>query len=173
MRAILSRRRRAQTHAGVVLDRLRDRPLGLAQRALGGVRRGGERRAEGAREELVRGLVEREARGLAGAADDAAGGAREAREVVLRAARRARGELRGEARGEQELEAERQLVRRVARAGSASSSASSLQSRLKTSGCGSSVSNRRATASHARAAASSARAVGAQARVALDRLARR
>ena len=59
---------------------------------------------------VVRLLAEREARRLAGAADDAAGGARERGEVVGLAARRAGGELRREAGGEQELEAKRELV---------------------------------------------------------------
>src|SRR6185503_17091554 len=103
MRAILSGGCRAPSDTGVVLDGLGDRALGLAQRALGCVGRGGERRAEGAGEELVR--------RLARAADDAAGGAREAREVVLRAAGRARRELRREPGREQQLEAERELVR--------------------------------------------------------------
>ena len=104
-------RRRAQPDVRVMLDRLGDRALGLAQRALGRVGRLGERRAERAGEERVRRLVEREAAGLARAADDAAGGAREARRGGrCVAARRARGELRREAGGEQQLEAERELV---------------------------------------------------------------
>ena len=56
------------------------------------------------------GLVEREGARLAGRADDAAGGAGEAGEVLALAAGRAGGELWGEARGEQQLEAEGERV---------------------------------------------------------------
>ena len=126
---------------------------------------------------------QRERAGLAGAADDAPGGAREADEVLALAAARARPELRREARGVQQLQAElqrggapgRRRSRRSPgarapsiaaasraelpdRASGASSRLSRRQSRLKTAGCGSGVSNSRPTASQARAAASSARA---------------
>src|SRR5690242_20773863 len=96
-----------QTNPGVMLDRLGDRALGLAQRALGRVGRLGERGAERAGEEGVGGLVERKARGLARGADHAAGRAAEAAEVLVGPARRARREVRREAGGEQQLEAER------------------------------------------------------------------
>jgi len=58
-----------------MLRRLRDRALGLAQRARCGLGRVGERAAERGDEEGVRLLAERERGGLAGGADDAAGGA--------------------------------------------------------------------------------------------------
>ena len=67
-------------------------------------------RPSAADHEGVRLLVERERVGLAGAADDAAGGAGEADEVLALAAGGAAGELRREARGEQELQAEGERV---------------------------------------------------------------
>ena len=73
-------------------------------------RRVGQRPADGVDQEGVRLLVQRERARLAGAAHHAAGGAREAAEVLALAARRARGQLRRQAGGEQELEAEGELV---------------------------------------------------------------
>ena len=104
------RKRRSQSNVRVMLERLGDRAVGLAQRERARRRRFGERRAERAGEKAVRLLAEREARRLACAADDAARRAAERREVVGLAARRARGELRREAGGEQQLEPERELV---------------------------------------------------------------
>ena len=120
---------RAQAQVGVVLERLGDRPLGLRERARRGVGGLGQRAAEGGDHEGVGLLLEREGGGLAGAADDAAGGAGEADEVVALAAGRAAGQVRGEAGGQQELQAEGEGVGAAGASGSRSSSASSLASR--------------------------------------------
>ncbi len=115
------------------------------------------------RHEAVGLLAERERAGLARRADDAAGRAREADQVLALAAARARAELRREARREQQLQAERERRRAPLRGAVAPrrrarrAATSWRQSRLKTPGCGSEVSNSRPTASQARAAASSAR----------------
>ena len=104
-------RQRPQAHVRVVLGRLADRALGLSERARARVRRLRQRAAERGDEERVRLLVERERRRLAGAADDPAGGAGEAAEVLGLAAGGARRELRREAAGDEQLEAEGELVR--------------------------------------------------------------
>ena len=70
-----------------------------------------QRRAERTGHERVRLLAQRERTRLARAADDAAGRAREADELLRLPARRAGAELRREARGDEQLEAERELVR--------------------------------------------------------------
>ena len=86
----------AQAQVRVVLERLQDRPLRLRERARRRVRRVGQRASERADEEVVRLLAERERARLAGRADDAARGAREAGEVL--AARRSRRRRRAAAR---------------------------------------------------------------------------
>src|SRR5205823_9473200 len=91
---ILSCRCGAQTNVPVVLGKLGDRPLDLAQGAQLGVRRLRERAPERLDHEAVGFLVERERRGLARLADHAAGGAGEAEEVLALAARGARRQLR-------------------------------------------------------------------------------
>src|SRR4051812_29226647 len=106
MAAILPPAHRSEAHVAVVLEGFKDRPLGLGERARLGVRRLGERAAERAHQEVDRPLVERERARLAGAADDAAGGSGEADEMLLLAARRARGQVRREASREQQLEPE-------------------------------------------------------------------
>jgi hypothetical protein len=93
----------------VVLGRLPDRPLRLAQRPWARLRRLGEWAPQRGHQERVRLFREREGRRLAGAADDAAGLAREAAEVVDLAAGGAGGELRREAARDQQLEAEGEL----------------------------------------------------------------
>src|SRR5881392_1225765 len=93
-RAPATRRDLAQVDAGVMLERLDHRAVGLAQRALGCGGRLRQGAAERLDHELVRLRVERERRGLTRRADDAAGGAREADEVLALPARRARRELR-------------------------------------------------------------------------------
>src|SRR5829696_9834987 len=102
---------RAQPQVRMVLERLEDRPLGLGQRARRGVRRVGEREPKRADEEVVRLLAERERARLARRADDAAGGAGEADEVLGLPAARAGGQLWREAGREQQLEPERERVR--------------------------------------------------------------
>ena len=94
----------------VVLQRVDDRALGLGEGAGRGVGRGGERAAERGDHERVRLLVEAERVGLARAADDAAGRAGEADEVLALAAGRAAGELGREAGGEQQLQPEGERV---------------------------------------------------------------
>ena len=109
----------------VVLERLAHRPLDLAQRRGLGRRRLGQRLAERLDHEAVRLLGERERARLAAGADDAAGGAGEAGQVLGLAAARAGGELRREAGRQRQLEpeGERRLraPRRRAAAGSSSS----------------------------------------------------
>src|SRR3954471_12319890 len=107
----LSRSDRPQPQVRVVLERLEDRPLRLGERARLGFGRLRERPAERGDHERVRVLVERERVRLAGAADDAAGGPREAHDVLAIAARGAAGELWREAGGQQQLEPERERVR--------------------------------------------------------------
>ena len=99
-----------QPNSCVVLERVGDRPLGLAQRAGVSRRRLGQRPADGVDQEGVRLLGQRERARLAGRAHHAARGAREAAEVLALAARGARGQLRRQAGGEQQLEAEGELV---------------------------------------------------------------
>src|SRR3954447_6862276 len=101
---------RAQADMRVVLGRLGDRALGLAQRARLGGGRLGQRAGQGLGQEDVGRLVEPERAGLAPAAHDAAGGAAEADEVLALAARGAGRQLRREAGGDQELEPEGELV---------------------------------------------------------------
>ena len=79
-------------------------------RARGGATGLGERAAERGDHERVGVLVEAEGAGLAGAADDAAGGAGEADEVVALPAGGAAGEVWGEAGRQQQLEGERERV---------------------------------------------------------------
>ena len=95
----------------MVLERVDDRALGLGQSERLGGGRLRQRAAERGHHERVRILGERERARLARAADDAAGGAGEADEVLALAARGTRGELRGEARRQQQLEPEREPVR--------------------------------------------------------------
>jgi len=76
-----------------MLQRLADRPLGLAERALGCGRRAGQGSAEGLDEEPMGLLVEREGRRLAGQAHHAAGRAGEAGEVLALPARGTGAEL--------------------------------------------------------------------------------
>ena len=94
----------------MVLERLEDRPLGLGERSRFGVGRLGEWPAERGDEEVVGALVEPERARFARAAHDAAGGAREAGQVLALPARRAGGELGREARRQQQLEAEGERV---------------------------------------------------------------
>src|SRR5215210_1259074 len=89
----------AQPHVGVVLERLGDRAIGLAQGGPERLGRLGERSGQGGGEEVVSLLAERKGASLAATADDAARARREAREVLGIAAGRARGELGEEARG--------------------------------------------------------------------------
>ena len=91
----------------MVLERLVDRTLGLAQRACFGGRRVRQRAADGVDQEGVRVLSQREGARFAAMADHAAGGPREPAEMLALAARRARGQLRRQSRGEQELETAR------------------------------------------------------------------
>src|SRR5687767_9506937 len=82
-------RRRPQAHVGVVLERLRDRALDLAQGALGSARGGGQRAAQCLDHEPMRLAGELEGAPLAGGADDPSGRAREAHQPVRLAAARA------------------------------------------------------------------------------------
>src|SRR3954447_13789765 len=106
----LTRPCRAQADVGVVLHRFGDAALGRPQRRCRGLRRVRERRPQGGRQEAVALLSQGEGARLAGAADDAARGAREADEVLALPARGAARQLRGQAGGQQQLEAERELV---------------------------------------------------------------
>ena len=103
-------RHRTPPDVRVVLNGLIYGAFGLGERALGGVGGLRERTAERGDEEVVGGLVEPERARLAGRADDAAGGAGEAGEVLALAAGRAGGELGREAGGEEELDAEGERV---------------------------------------------------------------
>src|SRR3954453_10058576 len=94
-----------------MLERLGDRALRLGECAWRRVGALGERAAERRDHEAVRLLVEREGAGLAGAADNASRGTREADEVLALAARGAARELWGEAGREQELQPEGEGVR--------------------------------------------------------------
>ena len=87
-----------QPHVGVVLERLADRALDLAQGALRGTRRRGERAAQRLDHELVRLGGELEAAPLAGGADDAACRPGEPDEPVRLTAASAGRELRGRSR---------------------------------------------------------------------------
>ena len=81
------RQQRPQPHLCVVLGGLGDRALDLPQRPLRSDRRLRQRTAERFHEEAVGLFVERERRGFARAADDAARGGGEAAQVVLLATR--------------------------------------------------------------------------------------
>ena len=171
MRAILSRGRRAQTNAGVVLDRLRRsraRPGAARARAASGVAASGAPRAPARNSCAASSSGKLDASHALQTTPPAAPEKPVRWSCAPHAAQAA--SCGANPAASSSLRRNASWFVRVARAGSASSSASSLQSRLKTSGCGSSVSNRRETASHARAAASSAAASVAQARVAVDRL---
>src|SRR5215208_428625 len=91
-----------------MLQGLGDRAVGLRQRVRRGVRGLGQRAPERAHQEVVPRLGEREGARLAGRADDAARGAREADEVLGLPAGGAGGQVGREARCEQQLQAERE-----------------------------------------------------------------
>src|SRR4051794_13015769 len=93
-----------------MLDRRVDRPLRLGERPRLRRRRLGERTPEGRDEEVVGALLEPERARLAGGADDAAGGAGEADQMLALAAGGAGRELGREAGCEQQLEAEGERV---------------------------------------------------------------
>ena len=172
--AILSRRRCPQTNTGMVLDSLGDRALGL---------RGARARARPA--SAASGAPRAPARNSWAAASSGKLAASHAPQTTPPAAPEKpvrwscaphdahAASCGAKPAASSSFRRNASWFVRVARAGSASRSASSLHSRLKTSGCGSSVSKSRETASQARAAASSACAVGPQARVAVTVSARR
>src|SRR5437763_6488611 len=94
-----------------MLGDLANRALHLTQRSLGPIRGLGQGRSERADQEPVGVLLERKRRGLAQAADNSPGGAREALQMLGFAAYRAGRELRNDPGREQQLEPKRQSVR--------------------------------------------------------------
>ena len=96
----------AKLHVSVVLERLADGALDLAQRRRLGLGRLAERLRQRLDHEPVRFLGEAEGAGFAAAADDAPGGAGEAGQVLGLAAARAGGELGDEAGDQRQLEPE-------------------------------------------------------------------
>ena len=106
----------AKLDVGVMLERLGDRPLGLAQGPIAGLRRPRQGAAQRLDHEPVRLRREPEPTPFAGAAYDPAGGAGEADQLIGLAAARARAELGGEAGGQRQLQPEGQRRRQPRRA---------------------------------------------------------
>src|SRR5271154_1359657 len=98
----------------VMLERGGDRTLDLPERGIGGVGHLCKRATERLGHEAIGILAQSERAGLARRAHNSPCRSREANEVLVLAAARARAQMRGEARGEQQLQAKRKRRRPAA-----------------------------------------------------------